>query len=140
MAKKIRDSMIFLNEHMQMAARLLSERERGRLFEALRLYVLEGALPDLTKEKVAYCTVFDMMRESQDRFAQRYEMTCEQNSRNANKRWHGSALPPDAKHANTIQSKTIQSNPIQSGGSAGEDGFFVMKETEETGVPGCAWK
>ena len=40
--------MIFLNEHMQMAAKLLSERERGRLFEALRLYVLEGALPRKT--------------------------------------------------------------------------------------------
>ena len=149
--QKKRNVVVFLNEHMVLAARLLSAEKRGRLFEAIRCYSMDGVLPDLKKEKEPYLTVFEMMKNSQDRYIEQYERTCEKNRSNANKRWelersdasgmpsHTSGKKSYAKNANTIQSNTIQNNPNQYNtehGCAASPSLVKEGVTEETGVTG----
>lgn len=141
---KKRNAVMFLNEHMVMAARLLSEKKRGMLFEAIRRYSMEGTLPDLTKENEPYLTVFQMMKDSQDRYIEEYERTCERNRNNANKRWEKersstSGIKSHARNANTIQSNTIQTNTEQDVCCAGAPSLMKDGVTEDTGVTGIGW-
>ena len=155
MGKKKREAVVFLNEHMEMASELLTERERGRVFEAVRRYSIDGQLPDLTKEKGTYRTVFKMMKNSQDKYIESYEKTCERNKANIHKRWGSGGMEAThdghtscttgtsgisgkssyTRNTNTIQSNSKQYNTTQSDGFAD----YSSLEEQETGVPGIGW-
>lgn len=129
--RKDRDAIIFLNEHMKMAAEMLTERELGRLYEALRVYALEGRTPNLEKERKAYRSIYRLMEVSQDKYRDKYEETCERNRLRALKRVEPSA-------AGGCQSNQIQSNTIQSNQSKTET-LPALKGQAVKGVPGIEW-
>lgn len=111
--KKERDAVVFLNEQMKLAGEVLGEWERGRLFEALRAYSIEGIEPDLTSETQLYRSIFSMMRAAQDKAIAKYEETCERNRRSARKRGQQDAADATSCSAGS-QSNQIKSNLIKS--------------------------
>jgi len=134
--RKERDALVFLNEHMKMAAEMLTERERGRLYEALRVYALEGKTPNLEKERKAYRSIYSMMEVSQDKYRDKYEETCERNRLRALRRVEPSAA--GGCQSNPIQSNPIKSNTIQSNQSKTET-LPALKGQAVKGVPGIEW-
>lgn len=146
--KKQRITVIFLDDHMKMAAEALNPRDRGRLFEMIRAYSMEGKEADVSRESRMFRSLYVMMRRAQDDDIENYKGTCERNRRNAMKRSQRSVTSRDAVspvvtscsqyntvQSNTIQSNTIQSNTTHSGGEAADDSL----NHEGTGVPGVGW-
>ena len=117
MSKKEREAVVFLNDHMKMARDALSDKELGRLYEALRAYAMEGETPDLTREKKIYISVWNLMKASQDKYLQKYEETCERNRQRALKRWNAE----DADGSRECQSNTIQYNQNKSNRTQSKD-------------------
>lgn len=142
--KKERDAVVFLNEQMKLAGEVLSEAERGRLFEALRAYAIEGGEPDLAQESRLYRSIYRMMKSAQDKAIAAYEETCRRNQKNANIRWQerekytnaSERMRANAVDANIIKYNPIQSNIIQSD-ACGGDGDLSDREVK--GVPGVVW-
>lgn len=140
--RKERDAVVFLNEQMKLAGEVLSEWERGRLFESLRAYSIEGVEPDLTAESRLYRSIFSMMKSAQDKAIAAYEETCERNKRSAMKR--GLQLAARAtscsagSQSNLIESNLIKSNRIESNEKA-PSGDPSLKGQEVKGVPGVVW-
>ena len=48
--RKERDSIIFINDHMELAETMLTESELGRLYIALRRYSIEGVVGNFATE------------------------------------------------------------------------------------------
>lgn len=137
--RKERDAIVFLNEQLKMAGEVLAEGEMGRLVNMLRAYAMEGEEPDLSLESRLFRSIFGMMKSAQDKAIEKYEETCERNRRTAAKRLGrvvtgGDGLSQDAPGVtNLIKSNRIKSNQT-------DDGVLYLRETGETGVPGCAFK
>ena len=137
--KQERISIIFLDDHMKMAAEALSPRDCGRLFEMIRAYSMEGKETDVSGESRLFRSLYVMMRRAQDKDIERYQETCERNRRAALVRTQQTQRMQRAQQtqhmhanaANTIQSNTIQSNMTHSG----DDPL----DREGTGVPGIGW-
>lgn len=140
--RKERDAVVFLNEQMKLAGEVLSEWERGRLFESLRAYSIEGVEPDLTAESRLYRSIFSMMKSAQDKAIAAYEETCERNRVRALKRVQPPAAVAAAgsrgSQSNLIESNLIQSNRIESNEKA-PSGDPSLKGQEVKGVPGVVW-
>lgn len=137
--KQERISIIFLDDHMKMAAEALSPRDCGRLFEMIRAYSMEGKETDVSGESRLFRSLYVMMRRAQDKDIERYQETCERNKRIAKMRLQRSVTSRDEaspvvtsrSQYNTVQSNTIQSNMTHSG----DDPL----DREGTGVPGIGW-
>jgi len=135
--RKERDSIIFINDHMKLAERLLDDSERGRLYTALRRYSMEGIYSAIMQESGSWLAIFEMMRSAQDKAIRNYEDTCERNRLHALKRYASAADACDGSRgsqscqSNLIQSKIIESNenPVLNG----------QEDTGVTGVTGVVW-
>lgn len=138
--KRERDAVVFLNEQMRLAGKVLSDWERGRLFESLRAYSIEGIEPDLSSESLLYQSIYEMMKAAQDKAIEQYAQTCERNRRSALKRvQQDAALAAQAargslgSQSNLIESNLIKSNLIES------NHYASLKGKEVEGVPGVVW-
>lgn len=79
----------------------LNDAEKGRLFTACLLYSKTGEAPELGGNERF---VFPAFKAQIDRDNQRYEARCEQQAKNARKRWDATAcdcMPTDADDAKT---------------------------------------
>jgi len=138
--RREREGVVFLNEQMKMAGEVLSEAERGRLFEALRAYAMEGRSPDLSRERRLYRSIYGMMQSAQDKWLQKYEDTCERNRKSIKKRWSGGEedtrvyerIPEGTENTNQIKSSQIKSSQTESNSN---DDLYA----QGTGVPGVGW-
>lgn len=81
---------------------LLTDAEKGRLFEALLQYSATGDVPEMPGNERF---VFPSLKAQIDRDAQKYEEKCVKQAQNARKRWHAvgcdgmPTMPTDANDA-----------------------------------------
>lgn len=137
--RKERDSIIFINDHMELAETMLTESELGRLYIALRRYSIEGVVGNFATESSGWRAIFTMMRSAQDKAIRRYEETCERNRVRVLKRYTGATAGSNgSRGSQSYQSNLIQSNLIESNLPVKPD-VSSLRGKEETGVTGIAW-
>ena len=113
--KKDRMSIIFRSDQMLCAREELSDAELGRLYEALRVYSIDGVLPALEEEREAWRVLFSMMRAAQDDAIRKYDETCERNRQKAMLRVQPAAATAAtaAAAANIIEDSRIEDKRIE---------------------------
>ena len=137
--RKERDSIIFINDHMELAETMLTESELGRLYIALRRYSIEGVVGNFATESSGWRAIFTMMRSAQDKAIRRYEETCERNRVRVLKRYTGATAGSNgSRGSQSYQYNLIQSNLIESNLPVKPD-VSSLRGKEETGVTGIAW-
>lgn len=137
--RKERESIIFINDHMELAESMLTESELGRLYTALRHYSIKGVLGNFAEESGGWRAIFTMMRSAQDKAIRRYEETCERNRARVLKRYADATAGSGGSHGSrSYQSNLIQSNPIQSNLPVEPD-FPSLRGQETKGVTGVVW-
>jgi len=90
MAKTKRKALLFLIDQMKLAEAVLDDEELGMLYRALLAYAtgnLQEKLDDIEDMSNTWYAVFNMMADSDDEAAKRYDETCERNRVAANIRW-----------------------------------------------------
>jgi len=91
MKKSQRSALPFLIDQMELAEQVLTPKELGQLYIALRRYAVDGELPEKKGKRTAWLATFDIMAHAQDKAKDLYEETCERNRAAANTRWHKDA-------------------------------------------------
>lgn len=125
-----RHGLILRHEHIEVARRLLSDSEAGRLLFALADYSESGNLPDDDQSKV-WSACFDLLRKDVDENAKRYAETCQKNRDNIAKRWQSKQ---DTTVYGRIQSNTNDTNRIEENGTE-EKGIELRREEEKCFTP-----
>ena len=89
MAKTKRKALLFLIDQMKLADSVLDDEELGMLYRALLTYGTGNLLEELDIKGMSgtWYAVFNMMADSDDEAAKRYDETCERNRVAANIRW-----------------------------------------------------